>query len=104
MIVLVQAAIEWREIGRIYGPLGVMCFLFALLIWKGLLPYIKKQHEEHVAALQSTVDDSRKERDYNRTLREKEVDKFLTSLEFRDEKMERGFNEVVRVLQDIQRK
>lgn len=106
---------DWPAIAKIYGPLGLISLVVIALVWKGLLPYIKKQHEEHVesletakteqvSALTSVIDDARKERDYTRLLREKEVDKFIDSLRLRDEKMERGFNEIVRALQETRHK
>lgn len=102
MLLFIQAT-DWAAIGKIYGPLGLICFVLIFLVWKGLLPYIKSQHEEHVKALQSTIQEARSERDYSRQLREKEVDKFLGSLKLRDEKMEKGFDEIVRALQDTRK-
>lgn len=103
------------EIAKAYGVIGIVALVLILVVWKGLLPYIKKQHEEHLSTLKATheesikahqaiVEDARRERDYVRLLHEKEVDKFLDSLKLRDEKMERGFDEVVRALQDTRRK
>lgn len=106
--------IDWSPVLKIYGPLGLFCAIAIVLVTR-LFKYIQKQHEEHIAATQmlaeetqkaaqALVDDARKERDYSRQLREQEVNKFLESLRFRDEKMERGFDEVVRTLQDTRRK
>lgn len=106
--------IDWTPILKIYGPLGVFCAIAILLVTR-LLKYIQKQHEDHIkvtqvlvedtrTAAQALADDARKERDYSRQLREQEVNKFIESLKFRDEKMERGFDEVVRALQETRRK
>lgn len=106
--------IDWAPVLKIYGPLGVFCAA-AILLAVRLLKYIQKQHEDHIRitqaladetrkAAQALTDDARKERDYSRELREQEVDKFLESLRLRDEKMERGFDEIVRALQDARRK
>jgi hypothetical protein len=94
---------EWSSILKIYGPLGLFCGLGIVFV-KVLLMYIKKQHEAHVEVLKGQADDARKERDYSRQLRELEVNKFIDSLKLRDEKMERGFDEVVRALQDVKHK
>lgn len=102
MLLFIQNT-DWSSVAKIYGPLGIFCLIAVILVWKGLLPYIKSQHKEHVAALQATIQDARNERDYSRQLREKEVDKFLGSLKLRDEKMEKGFDEIVRALQDTRR-
>lgn len=95
--------IDWTPILKTYGPLGLFCAAAILLVVR-LLKYIQRQHEEHIQAAQALAEDARKERDYVRQLREQEVSKFLESLKFRDEKMERGFDEVVRTLQETRRK
>jgi hypothetical protein len=43
-----------------------------------------KRDEEYRNVLTSALDDARKERDTMRQLREKEVDRFLESLRYRD--------------------
>jgi hypothetical protein len=107
---MVVDQMDWAPLLKIYGPLGLGCALAIFLVAR-LLKYIQKQHEQHIAvtaalaeetrkAAQSLADDARKERDYSRQLREQEVNKFLESLRFRDEKMERGFDEIVRVLRE----
>jgi|SRR6185369_10820922 len=106
--------IDWSPLLKVYGPLGLFCAVAILLVSR-LLTYIQKQHKEHIEvtkalaeetrqAAQSLADDARKERDYVRQLREQEVNRFLESLKLRDEKMERGFDEIVRVLQETRRK
>lgn len=94
---------DWSPLLKIYGPLGLFCAIAILLVTR-LLKYIQRQHEEHIEAAQALAEDARKERDYVRQLREQEVNKFLESLKFRDERMERGFDEVVRTLQETRRK
>ena len=106
--------IDWSPVLKVYGPLGVFCAIGILLVSR-LLKYIQKQHEDHIQvtqalaeetrrAAQALADDARKERDYGRELREQELNRFIESLRFRDEKMERGFDEVVRALQETRRK
>jgi len=102
MLLFIQST-DWASVAKVYGPLGVFCLIAVILVWKGLLPYIKSQHEAQVAALQATIQDARNERDYSRQLREKEVDRFLESLKLRDERMENGFDEIVRALQDTRK-
>lgn len=70
---------------KIYGPLGLIVFGLAVFIWKKLLPKIEQREAEYRSMMQSVVDDARKERDLSRQTREREVDKFLDSLRYRDE-------------------
>ena len=69
---------------KVYGPIGLIIFGLALFIWKWLLPTMAKRDEEYRNVLTSALDDARKERDTMRQLREKEVDRFLESLRYRD--------------------
>lgn len=78
---------------KFYGLPGLIIAVLILLIWKGLLPKLDKRDEEYKAALRSIAEDARRERDLERQsreqerlAREREVDKFLESLRFRDEK------------------
>ena len=95
--------VDWTAIAKIYGPLGVFAVVTILLVWKKLLPYIERQHKEHIAALQATIEDAREERDIARKLRERETQKFIDSLRIRDEKMERGFSELIVAIHRIER-
>lgn len=106
--------IDWTAILKTYGPLGVFCLAAVLLIWKKLVPYIERQHAEHIKALQATVDDARreraaavedarKEREAARRLRERETERFLESLSLRDQKMERGFSELIVAIHRLER-
>lgn len=70
---------------KLYGPLGLIVFGLSVYVWRKLLPKIDQREAENRAVLMSVVDDARKERDLMRQLREKEVDKFLQSLKYRDE-------------------
>jgi F0F1-type ATP synthase membrane subunit b/b' len=76
---------EWEPILKLWGPLGLIVLGLAFFIWKYLLPALEKQRAEYKAALDSALEDARRERDYARLQREKEVDKFLESLRYRDE-------------------
>jgi len=73
---------------KLYGPLGLIVGLLILFIWKVLLPKIEQQQSENRTILTSALEDARNERDLMRQLREKEVDKFLESLRYRDDKFE----------------
>lgn len=95
--------IDWTAIAKIYGPLGVFAVVAIVLIWKKLLPYIERQHQEHIQALQSTIEDAREERDLARKLSERQTQKFIESLRMRDEKMERGFSELIVAIHRIER-
>lgn len=74
----------WESLLKIYGPLGVIACGLGLLIWKKLLPYIEKQQIENRTILTAALEDARKERDLMRQLREREVERFLESLRYRD--------------------
>lgn len=76
---------EWEPLLKLWGPFGVIVIGLIVFIWKKLLPEQEKQRAEYKAALDSALDDARKERDYARQQREKEVDKFLDSLRYRDQ-------------------
>jgi len=87
--------INLESLLKLYGPLGLIVGVLLLFIWKGLLPKIEQQAKENREQskemrdqLAATLDDARKERDLMRSLREKEVDKFLESLKYRDDKFE----------------
>lgn len=77
--------INLESLLKIYGPLGLFVGFLMLVIWKALIPRIDKQQEQHVQFIIATLDDARTERDKMRELREREVDKFIQSLKFRDE-------------------
>lgn len=70
---------------KVGGPLGFVVGLLLLYYWRVVLPEQKRLQEEYKAALTSALDDARKDRDAMRSLREKEVEKFLESLRYRDE-------------------
>lgn len=89
----------WESLLKIYGPLGVIAFGLGLLIWKKLLPYIEKQQIENRTILTAALEDARKERDLMRQLREKEVERFLESLRYRDEQ----FKEVAEAINTVKR-
>ena len=91
---------DWEAVAKIWGPLGVICFLLVLAIWKLLVPYIKQQADDNKQTLLSVVEDARKERDYMRVLREREVDKFLESSQKQAEIFKSSLQEAVRAIQD----
>jgi hypothetical protein len=72
---------EWEPLIKLWGPFGLIVVGLILFIWKKLLPDQEKQRAEYQTALNSALDDARRERDYARQQREKEVDKFIQSLD-----------------------
>src|SRR5690242_17633204 len=91
---------EWPELIKTVGyPTGIL-IVVGLVVRYGLWPWFKQQQAEKDADLKNAIEDARKERGYMRIQREKEVEKFLESLRLRDEKMERGFNEIVIALRE----
>lgn len=70
---------------KVGGPLGFVVGLLLLYYWKVALPEQRRLQEEYKSALTSALDDARKDRDAMRSLREKEVERFLESLRYRDE-------------------
>lgn len=90
---------SWEALLKIYGPLGLIAFGLGVLIWKKLIPYIEKQQADNHAILASALEDARKERDLMRQLREKEVERFLESLRYRDEQ----FRQVVEAINSVKR-
>lgn len=90
MLLLLQY--DWPSIGKTWGPLGIG-FVLGLILVAALLKAAKQ-------VLLSSVEDARKERDYMRQIRERELERFLESLKSRDDKMERGFNEIVAALRN----
>ena len=81
---------SWMDISldsllKLYGPLGLLAGILLLVIWKHLLPYIEKQQAENRAILTAALEDARKERDAERQVRIREVERFLESLKYRDE-------------------
>jgi len=77
--------INGESLIKFYGPLGLIIFGLGIFVWKWLLPRLDKRDEEYRLAINAALSDARAERDYMRQQREKEVDKFLDSLKYRDE-------------------
>lgn len=91
-----QTSWTWAEVGRTWGPLGVVFVLAVIGIVAGAR-VVK-------SLILGTIEDARKERDYMRGQREKEVLAFTQSLAVRDELMKEGFDEVLRELRTPRRK
>jgi Zn-dependent oligopeptidase len=72
---------EWEPILKLWGPFGIILIGLIVFIWKRLLPDQEKSRAEYKSALDSALEDARRERDYARQQREKEVDKFIQSLD-----------------------
>lgn len=87
---------NWTEVGRIWGPLGIV-FVIAVLFVIGGARVVK-------ALILGTIEDARRERDYMREQRNKEAQAFIESLRVRDELMKEGFDEVLHELRGSRRK
>lgn len=79
---------DWLEVLKTGGAGLVIAAFLGLIIWKVLIPMVNRQQEDTKAILLGALEDARKERDLMRQLREKEVDKFLESMRYRDQKFE----------------
>jgi|ERR1051326_1097829 hypothetical protein len=77
---------EWPELIKTVGYPTAILIVVGMLFRYGLWPWFKQQQAEKDADLKAAIEDARKERDYMRSQREKEVDKFIESLRFRDER------------------
>lgn len=91
MLIYIQQT-PWSEVAKTWGPLGIG-FVFAIVLTAALLRLGK-----HL--LTTTIDDARKERDYMRQMRERELERFIESLKLRDELMKDGFDEVLREIRN----
>jgi predicted ATP-dependent Lon-type protease len=91
--------ISLESLIKIWGPLGLFVGVLLILIWKKLLPDIEKQHQENRFILTAALEDARRERDLMRSLREKEVERFLESLKYRDEQ----FKSVAEAISSVKR-
>ena len=87
-----QTQIDWSEIGKIWGPLGIMAVLLLLLVVAGA-KWFKNM-------MDGTLADARKERDAARAANEAQANRFLESLKLRDEIQEKGFDEILRELRN----
>lgn len=82
---LLRVDINLETLLKFYGPLGLIIFVLLMAIWRWLIPRMDKRDEEYKSALMSIVDDARKERDYERQSRAKEVDTFVQTVRFQSE-------------------
>ena len=94
MLTLLQ--VKWDEIGKTWGPLGVVFVLALMGIVFGARA-IK-------GIVLGTIDDARKERDYMREQREREANAFIQSLKDQGELMKEGFDEVLREIRNSPRR
>lgn len=92
MFILLQTQINWGEIGRTWGPLGVV-FVVAVI---GIIAGARMVRN----LILGTIEDARKERDYMRVQREREATAFIESLQKQGQLMEKGFDEVLREIRD----
>lgn len=80
-----------ESILKLWGPFGIIVVGLVIFIWKKLLPDQEKQQAAYREVLTNALDDARKERDQERTLRQQELNRYMDSMRYRDEQ----FKEVV---------
>lgn len=89
---LLQSQIDWTAVGQLWGPLGIIAVLFLIMVVGGA-KWFK-------SIMDGTLADARKERDTMRQINETQANKFLESLQLRDEIQEKGFDEILRELRE----
>lgn len=82
---------------KVGGPLGFVVGLLLIYYWKVVLPEQAKQREqtradlertrtEYQQILTSALNDARSERDQERKMREQELNRYMESLKYRDDR------------------
>ena len=89
------AQVDWENLGKIWGPLGIGFVLAVVLVLSGA--------RLMRGLLLGTIEDARKEQDYMRAQREREADRFIESLKLRDGIMKEGFDEILQEMRDRRR-
>ena len=93
---------------KVGGPLGFVVGLLLLYYWKVVLPEQAKQREqqrqdleraraEYQQTLTAALEDARKERDQERNLRQQELNRYMDSLKYRDDR----FKEVADAINQV---
>lgn len=101
-----DANVEWLL--KIGGPLGFVVALLLIYYWKVVIPEQAKQREqtrldlesaraEYQRILTSALNDARSERDQERKLREQELNRYMESLKYRDDR----FKEVADAINSV---
>jgi hypothetical protein len=82
--------VDWNEIGKTWGPLGVGFVLFVVLVWQGAK--LGKKF------LEDTVADARRERDLSREMLKQQALEFTAHIKTENEEFRRSLKEVVDTL------
>lgn len=82
---------------KLWGPFGMIVMGLVVFIWKKLLPDLEKQQQAYRDVLTSALDDARKERDQERNLRQQELNRYMDSLKYRDDR----FKEVADAINQV---
>lgn len=71
---------------KLWGPFGIIVAGLVVFIWKKLLPDLERQQQAYRDVLTSALEDARKERDQERSLRQQELNRYMESLKYRDDR------------------
>lgn len=89
--------INLEAVLKLWGPFGMIVMGLVVFIWKKLLPDLEKQQQAYRDVLTSALDDARKERDQERNLRQQELNRYMESLKYRDDR----FKEVADAINQV---
>lgn len=89
--------VSTEAILKLWGPFGIIVVGLVVFIWKKLLPDLEKQQQAYREVLTSALDDARKERDQERALRQQELNRYMESLKYRDDR----FKEVADAINSV---
>lgn len=79
--------VDWNDIGKTWGPLGIGFVLFILLVWQGAK--LGKKF------LEDTVADARRERDLSRETLRQQAAEFTAHIKAENDEFRRSLKEVV---------
>lgn len=86
MLIALQQ-VDWNEIGKTWGPLGIGFVLFVVLVWQGAK--LGKKF------LEDTVADARSERDVARQVLKQQATEFTAHIKQENDEFRRSLKEVV---------
>lgn len=86
MLITLQQ-LDWNEIGKTWGPLGIGFVLFVVLVWQGA-----KMGKKF---LEDTVADARRERDLSREMLKAQATEFTAHIKMENDEFRRSLREVV---------
>lgn len=79
--------VDWNEVGKTWGPLGIGFVLFVVLVWQGAK--LGKKF------LEDTVADARRERDLSREMLKQQASEFTSHIKLENDEFRRSLKEVV---------